>query len=297
MSDGSVGEQILALFLVVTFSLFGGILIRLLGGLKVPRILCIGPYKTKPLLTKVTIPDLVGMIICGCLARNFFGSVMDAYNDEWGGLIRMVSLCVILLRGGLELDFKGKGLVVVLLTLCPQACEATAVALVSKGLLSMPWSLCFALGFIVGAVSPAVLVPSCMLLQDGGYGAEKGIPTTLIAASSFDDIIAITIFGICSTVAFNQLGTSDESPVYAVFVNIYQIAAGLAVGLMLGLLMKLVRSCNNVVKLIIVLGVAFMIAIVSELIHFHESRYIGVIFYGYMCYRFWGEDKPDEELA
>ena len=219
--QGNAGQNLLALLLVVAFSLFGGILIRLIGGLTVPKFLCIKGCKTKPLMTKITIPDLVGMIICGCLARNFFGSVMDYYNDDWGAYIRMVSLCVILLRGGLELEFEGKGLVVVLLTLCPQACEATAVALISKGLLSMPWSLCFALGFIVGAVSPAVLVPSCMLLQDGGYGVEKGIPTTLIAASSFDDIIAITIFGICSTVAFNQLGTSDESPVEAVLVNLY----------------------------------------------------------------------------
>ena len=172
MNDHPVVEQLLALFLVVSFALFGGILIRLLGGLRVPRVLCIGPFKTKPLLTTVTIPDLAGMIVCGCIARNFFGSVINAYNDEWCSLIRMVSLCVILMRGGLKLDFAGKGLVVVLITLLPQACEATAVALVSKGLLAMPWSLCFALGFVVAAVSPSVLVPSLMLLQDEGYGVD-----------------------------------------------------------------------------------------------------------------------------
>jgi NhaP-type Na+/H+ or K+/H+ antiporter len=76
-------------------------------------------------------------------------------------------------------------------------CEACTVALMTYIIFGMPLSLCFALGFILGAVSPAVLVPSCMILQEQGYGVKKGIPTTLIAASSFDDIIAITIFGVC----------------------------------------------------------------------------------------------------
>lgn len=50
---------------------------------------------------------------------------------------------------------------------------------------------------------------------------KKGIPTTLIAASSFDDIIAITVFGVCQTVALNNAGRSDTSPIEAVLVNLY----------------------------------------------------------------------------
>ena len=50
-----------------------------------------------------------------------------------------------------------------------------------------------------------------MILHNAGYGTKKGIPTTLIAASSFDDIIAITIFAVFLTVAFNTAaGGSDE---------------------------------------------------------------------------------------
>jgi hypothetical protein len=61
-----------------------------------------------------------------------------------------------------------------------------------------------------------------MILQQQGYGIKKGIPTTLIAASSFDDIIAITVFGVCSTSAFaGQEGVSGGSPGMAVLKNIY----------------------------------------------------------------------------
>lgn len=56
--------------------------------------------------------------------------------------------------------------------------------------------------FVLGAVSPAVVVPSMLLLQKDGYGVEKGIPTLLMAAGSFDDILAITGFTTCLGVAF-----------------------------------------------------------------------------------------------
>ena len=66
----------------------------------------------------------------------------------------------------------------------------------------MPWTLSIGLGFCLGAVSPAVLVPSVMILHKAHYGTKKGIPTTMIAASSFDDITAITVFGIMTSMAY-----------------------------------------------------------------------------------------------
>lgn len=44
----------------------------------------------------------------------------------------------------MELDFKGKGLTVVLLTLVPQNFEAIGAALASRWLFQMPWTLCLA---------------------------------------------------------------------------------------------------------------------------------------------------------
>jgi hypothetical protein len=48
------------------------------------------------------------------------------------------------MRGGLELDFEGKGLTVVLLTLVPQAFEAFTVAAFTRLFFGMPWALCIA---------------------------------------------------------------------------------------------------------------------------------------------------------
>lgn len=77
-------------------------------------------YKVPPLCTSVTVPPLVGMVIFGCLARNFFGELTDVhYPEGWADWGRQICLSIILMRGGLELDFEGKGLTVVLLTFVP----------------------------------------------------------------------------------------------------------------------------------------------------------------------------------
>lgn len=57
--------------------------------------------------------------------------------------------------------------------------------------------------FVLAAVSPAVVVPSLLSLQARGYGTDKGISTLVIAASSLDDIISITGFGVVLGIAFS----------------------------------------------------------------------------------------------
>ena len=56
----------------------------------------------KPLCTAITCPPLVGMIIAGCIARNFFGDfTKNNYPDYWADWTRQICLSIILMRGGL----------------------------------------------------------------------------------------------------------------------------------------------------------------------------------------------------
>ena len=78
--------------------------------------------KIKPLFRCkfIIIPKLVGMLICGCIVRNFFGDYfMDNYPTKWAEWARKICLCIILLRGGLKLKFQGLGKIVILLTFVP----------------------------------------------------------------------------------------------------------------------------------------------------------------------------------
>lgn len=58
--------------------------------------------------------------------------------------------------------------------------------------------------FVLGAVTPAVVVPQLLTLQQKGFGVIQGIPTLVMAASSFDDVIAISLFGVFLGIAFSK---------------------------------------------------------------------------------------------
>jgi NhaP-type Na+/H+ or K+/H+ antiporter len=81
--------------------------------------------------------------------------------------------------------------VVIKATFIPCFVEAAAAAIFSHLILGFPWTVGFMLGFVLAAVSPAVIIPSLMNLSERGYGVAKGIPTLVIAACSADDVVAI----------------------------------------------------------------------------------------------------------
>ena len=60
------------------------------------------------------------------------------------------------------------------------------------------------LSFVQAAVSLAVVIPCLLELQEQGYGINKGIPTLVMAAASFDNVLCISAFGVCLGIAFDS---------------------------------------------------------------------------------------------
>eukprot|EP00957_Ditylum_brightwellii_P085735 6522947-Ditylum_brightwellii.AAC.1 len=134
------------------------------------------------------------MLLSGVFLQNQSYSRFNL-PDEWGELIRASGLSVILLLSGFELnltDIRKAGAVALRLTFIPGALEALVCGFSSSIIFGMPLSLGLCLGFILAAVSPAVVVTGMLNLQKRGYGTEKGIPSLIVAAASFDDVIAIS---------------------------------------------------------------------------------------------------------
>ena len=50
------------------------------------------------------------------------------------------------------------------------------------------------MGAVLGAVSPAVIVPRMLKLMEEGWGTDKGIPQTVLAGASVDDVFVIVLF-------------------------------------------------------------------------------------------------------
>ncbi|XP_051785603.1 sodium/hydrogen exchanger 9B2-like isoform X2 [Erpetoichthys calabaricus] len=187
------------------------------------------------------LPPLLGMLLAGFVLHNV-PVVNTAVNisQKWSSSLRSIALAVILTRAGLGLDAKALRklkAVCVRLAIGPCLTEACSVAVLSHFLLQIPWIWGFILGFVLGAVSPAVVVPSMLILQKDGYGVEQGVPTLLMAAGSFDDILAITGFNTCLGIAF-----STGSSLYNIFRGSMEVVGGIIAGVAMGFFLRFFPS-------------------------------------------------------
>ncbi|XP_068164470.1 sodium/hydrogen exchanger 9B2 isoform X2 [Antennarius striatus] len=211
------GGNMFGLIILFIFAVLGG---KLVGMIQLPTL---PPF-----------PPLLGMLLAGLLLRNV-PYITDAVfiDTHWSAALRNIALSIILTRAGLGLDpsaLQRLKAMCVRLAVGPCVLEACSVAVVSHFLLDLPWVWGFILGFVLAAVSPAVVVPSMLLLQKEGYGVEKGIPTLLMAAGSFDDILAITGFSTCLGIAF-----STGSTWMNILKGLLEVVGGVVAGLILGL--------------------------------------------------------------
>jgi NhaP-type Na+/H+ or K+/H+ antiporter len=101
----------------------------------------------------------------------------------------------------------------------------------------MPIDVAFTLGFNLACISPSIVVPGLMALNNKGYGRKKNIAGILIAAGTFDDIICIIVFSICKTVALQTAGfNGDSSLAWAIGYLFVQNIISLLIGVILGLM-------------------------------------------------------------
>merc|ERR1712008_626763 len=119
------------------------------------------------------------------------------------------------------------GMAVVRLTVLPGVSEALCVAGLAVWAFKMEFFLALAFGFILAAVSPAVVVGGMFDLQSRGYGVSQGIPSLVIAASGFDDVVAISGFSI-----FIGLGTGHGDMLMAGLHGPINIIGGALFGLL-----------------------------------------------------------------
>ena len=149
--------------------------------------------------------------------------------------IRTFSLLIILIRAGLGIkrhEIQAVGSLAVKMSSLPGLLEGFSILLVSYYLFDFSFAEAGMLGFIIAAVSPAVVVPSMLELKSERYGEDKQIPTLLLAGTSIDDVFAITIFSF-----FLSLGTTgDVSIVESVLKIPVSIILGVLGGLVIGYL-------------------------------------------------------------
>ena len=153
---------------------------------------------------KLRLPGLMGMIFTGVLLGPYALNLIDGSILNISSELRRIALIIILMRAGLSLDLndlKKVGRPAVLMCFLPACFEILGMVLLAPRLLGISVLDAAIMGAVVGAVSPAVIVPKMLKLIEDGYGTDKGIPQLLLAGASVDDVFVIVMFtaftGLC----------------------------------------------------------------------------------------------------
>lgn len=187
------------------------------------------------LFGKLRLPGLLGMLLVGVLSGPHVLDILRPELLRVSADLRMVALIVILLRAGLELrkdTLNRVGKNALAMSSIPAVFEIAVVTVLAPPLFGMSYLEGAMLGAILGAVSPAVVVPLMLNLIDRGIGTKKGIPTLVLGASALDDVFVIVVFTILLGMyggAHNAAGKLMEIP--------ESILLGIAVGALSGFLL------------------------------------------------------------
>ncbi|NOZ35699.1 MAG: sodium:proton antiporter [Chlorobi bacterium] len=190
------------------------------------------------------VPELVGILILGIALGPFALNMLDPSLINIAGQLTSAALIVILLRAGFELSkdtLKKVGRPAILLSMVPAAFEATAIMFLAHYFLNFTLLEGAILGSVLGAVSPAVVVPLMIKFIDEKRGTKKGIPTLVLAGSSIDDVFVIVIYSILIGIYTG----GHVNVAWELFSIPISIILGIVVGLIVGLVLYILFDKFN----------------------------------------------------
>ena len=218
---------------------------------------------------RLKLPRIIGMLITGIVLGPYVLDLLDPSILSISADLRQMALIIILLKAGLSLnlaDLKRVGRPAIMMSCVPASCEILAFFLFAPGILGVTRIEAAVMGAVLGAVSPAVVVPRMVQLMDAKYGTDKSIPQLILAGASCDDIFVIVLFSTFLGMA--QGGHANLMD----FINIpVSIVLGIALDAITGYLLSLFfetayahnHCVRNSIKVIVVLGVSFLLMAVE----------------------------------
>lgn len=179
---------------------------------------------------RLKLPRIIGMLFTGIVLGPYVLDLLDPSILSISSELRQMALIIILLKAGLSLnlaDLKKVGRPAIMMSCVPASCEILAFFLFAPYILGVTRIEAAVMGAVLGAVSPAVVVPRMVQLMEEHYGTDKSIPQLIMAGASCDDIFVIVLF--TTFVSMAQGGSANLMD----FVNIpISIVSGIALGAM-----------------------------------------------------------------
>ena len=221
------------------------------------------------LFKKLKLPGIIGMLITGIVLGPYVLNLLDGSILSISSDLRKIALIIILLKAGLSLniaDLKKVGRPAIMMSCVPAAFEILGYIVFAPMVFGITRTEAAVMGAVLGAVSPAVVVPRMVHLMETRYGTEKSIPQLIMAGASCDDIFVIVLFSTFTGMA--QSGKADlrgliDIPVSIVLGIALGAVAGLALSIFFETAYKNKNYIRNSVKLIIILGISFLLITVE----------------------------------
>lgn len=209
---------------------------------------------------KIKLPHLVGMIFSGIIFGPHMLNYISPEIMNISSELRRFALVIILTRAGLSLDIndlKKVGRPAILMCFVPAVFEIAATTLIAPKLFNISYADSALLGSVLGAVSPAVVVPRMLKIMEEKYGTTKCIPQLVLTGASADDVFVIVIFTALMTI------TTGGKVSSMTFVQIpISIILGIGLGITTGILINIIykyTKFNTTTKLIVMLSVSFLL--------------------------------------
>ena len=221
------------------------------------------------LCSRIGLPRIIGMLLSGILIGPYVLNWLDDSILSISSALRQMALIIILIKAGLSLnlsDLKKVGRPAVMMACVPASCEILAFFLLAPHILGINRIEAAVMGAVLGAVSPAVVVPRMVQLMEEKRGTGQGIPQMILAGASCDDIYVIVLFS--TFVGMAQGGSANMMDFVNIPVSIVLgVALGAAVGLLLHLFLETAyrHGCyvRNSTKVILILGLSFLLMAVE----------------------------------
>jgi NhaP-type Na+/H+ or K+/H+ antiporter len=241
-------------------------------------------------------PALVGMVLVGIILGPQVADAISPNVLAASAPLRAIAVIVILMKAGLGLDREKliqQGTVALRLGFLPAACEALLIALAAMWIFKFDFPTGLLLGCIIGAESPAVIVPGMLRLKSLGWGVTKGIPDAILTGSALSDVLLLLVFSLllsflvqgatsAVTLPFGfSLSVVQLLPIQIVCQIVFGVVLGLVTARLVVLLLAKQNWTQNAVQdTLVAASLALLLVVVAEKSPFF-SGYLAVMATGF----------------
>lgn len=256
-------------------------------------LILLGGWLFGRFFSRIGLPTVLGMVAWGICIGILWKDKIPPILFQLEPFLKSFALIVILLRAGLGINkstLQKAGLTAGLMTFVPCIIEGTALAVLFHLIFGFGWAIAGLTGYMLAAVSPAVIVPSMLNLKDKGYGRQNEVPTIILAGASVDDVFAITVFTV-----FLQMATVGNVAFGKVLLEVpLSILMGIIPGVVIGFALlwffkKKYASIRATEKALILLMIGVVLVQIGEWAH--SAALLGVMTIGFIIL------QKEEEIA